>query len=130
MVDEFIKLFTGYRGAFGIADMSRTSLDSDKNKIKPNYEWAGRPLSINDYRDHLQGKISIGVQPCTLNKTAQFGCIDIDPPNYGEFKIEKYLGLFEQYKLPLVPILSKSGGLHCYIFLKEPIPAIDLIDGL
>jgi hypothetical protein len=130
MVDEFIKLFTGYRGDFGIADMSRTSLDSDKNKIKPNYEWAGRPLSINDYKDHLQGKISIGVQPCTLNKTAQFGCIDIDPPNYGEFKIEKYLGLFAQYKLPLVPILSKSGGLHCYIFLKEPIPAIDLIDGL
>ena len=130
MVDEFIKLFTGYRGDFGIADMSRTSVDADKNKIKPNYEWAGRPLSINDYKDHLQGKISIGVQPCTLNKTAQFGCIDIDPPDYGQFKIEKYLSLFQQYKLPLIPILSKSGGLHCYIFLKEPIKAIDLIDGL
>ena len=35
MVDEFIKLFTGYRGDFGIADMSRTSVDADKNKIKP-----------------------------------------------------------------------------------------------
>ena len=38
MVDEFIKLFTGYEGDFGIADMSKTSLDSNKNKIKPNYE--------------------------------------------------------------------------------------------
>ena len=36
MVNEFIKLFTGYEGDFGIADMSKTSLDSNKNKIKPN----------------------------------------------------------------------------------------------
>ncbi len=28
MVNEFIKLFTGYEGDFGIADMSKTSLDS------------------------------------------------------------------------------------------------------
>ena len=34
MVNEFIKLFTGYEGDFGIADMSKTSLDSNKNKIK------------------------------------------------------------------------------------------------
>ena len=130
MENEFIKLFTGYQGDFGIADMSRTELDKSKNKIKPVYEWAGRPLAVNDYKDHLLGKISIGVQPCRLNKTAQFGCIDVDPPDYGNFKIEKYLSLFEQFKLPLVPILSKSGGLHCYIFLKEAIPAIDLIDAL
>ena len=128
MVEEFIKLFTGYEGDFGIADMSKTSLDTSKNKIKPNYEWAGRPVSSIDYKNHLEGKISIGIQPCRLNKTVQFGCIDIDPPDYGEFKVEEYLALFEQYKLPLIPILSKSGGLHCYLFLKEPIPTIDLIE--
>ena len=127
MVNEFIKLFTGYEGDFGIADMSKTSLDTSKNKIKPNYEWAGRPVSSIDYKNHLEGKISIGIQPCRLNKTVQFGCIDIDPPDYGEFKVEEYLALFQQYKLPLIPILSKSGGLHCYLFLKEPIPTIDLI---
>ena len=32
MVDEFIKLFTGYRGDFGIADISSNSDDADKNK--------------------------------------------------------------------------------------------------
>jgi len=53
MVDEFIKLFTGYEGDFGIADMSKTSLDTSKNKIKPNYEWAGRPVSSIDYKNHL-----------------------------------------------------------------------------
>ena len=106
------------------------SVDADKNKIKPNYEWAGRPITDNDYLDHLGGKKSIGIQPCRIDKTVQFGCIDIDPPDYGTFKVENYLALFQQYKLPIVPILSKSGGLHCYVFLKEPIPTIDLIEAL
>ena len=30
MVDEFIKLFTGYQGDFGIADMSSAQLDAEK----------------------------------------------------------------------------------------------------
>jgi hypothetical protein len=130
MVDEFIKLFSGYDGDFGIADMSSAKLDVERNKLKPDYEWAGRPIASSDYQDHINGKISIGIQPCKLNKTAQFGCIDIDPKNYSNFKVENYLALFQQYNLPLVPLLSKSGGLHCYIFLTEPIPTIDLIEAL
>ena len=130
MEKEFIELFKGYEGDFGMADMSNPSIDADKNKIKPNYEWAGRPVTDTDYKDHLLGKKSIGIQPCRINGTAQFGCIDIDPPDYGTFKVENYLALFQQYKLPLVPILSKSGGLHSYIFLTEPIPTIDLIEAL
>tara|TARA_R110002126_G_scaffold73461_1_gene183140 strand:- start:232 stop:1020 length:789 start_codon:yes stop_codon:yes gene_type:complete len=130
MLKEFIELFTGYSGDFGIADMSKAKLDSEKNKLKPDYEWSGRPVTQTDYENHIQGKISIGIQPCRLDKTAQFGCIDIDPKNYADFNTEKYLALFQKYKLPLVPLMSKSGGLHCYIFLKEPIPTADLIEAL
>ena len=36
-----------------------------------------------------------------------------------DFNIQNYLALFQQYKLPLIPMLSKSGGLHCYIFMEE-----------
>ena len=85
MVEEYIKLFTGYSGDFGLADMSKVSVDSERNKIKPDYEWAGRPVTSQDYQDHLSGKISIGIQACKLDKTAQFGCIDIDPKNYATF---------------------------------------------
>ena len=76
MVDKFIELFTGYEGDFGIADMSSAQLDAEKHKLKPNYEWAGRPITRGDYNNHILGKISIGIQPCRLDKTAQFGCID------------------------------------------------------
>ena len=32
MEKEFIELFKGYEGDFGMADMSKTELDSEKNK--------------------------------------------------------------------------------------------------
>jgi len=130
MVEKFIELFRGYAGDFGIANLSKSEFDSERSKLKPNYTWAGRPITNSDYKKHIEGQISIGIQPCRLDKTAQFGCIDIDPKDYSSFKVEKYLSLFQQYNLPLVPLLSKSGGLHCYIFLNESIPTMDLIDAL
>ena len=45
MLDEYIKLFSGYDGDFGIADMSKAKLDSERNKLKPDYEWSGRPIT-------------------------------------------------------------------------------------
>ena len=86
MVKEFIELFTGYSGDFGIADMSSAKLDSERNKLKPDYEWSGRPVTEEDYRNHIAGNISIGIQPCTIDSTARFGCIDIDPKNYKDFR--------------------------------------------
>jgi len=130
MVEKFIELFKGYEGDFGIANLSKSEFDAERSKLKPDYTWAGQPITAFDYKNHIDGKISIGIQPCRLDKTAQFGCIDIDPKDYSKFKVENYLALFQQYKLPLVPLLSKSGGLHCYLFMNEPIPTADLIDGL
>ena len=130
MIEDFIKIFSGFDLDFGKADMSNIEVDTERNKVKPRYEWAGRNINTQDYQLHLNGKISIGIQPCRIDRKASFGCIDIDPKNYSEFKIETYLAYFQQYGLPLIPCLSKSGGLHCYIFLKEPVPASDLREAL
>ena len=56
---------------------------------------------------------------------ARFGAIDIDDKqhSYKDFPFKKYLDIIQKYKLPLVPIKSKSGGMHLYVFLKEPIKA-------
>ena len=56
MLDEYIKLFSGYDGDFGIADMSKAKLDSERNKLKPDYEWAGRPITPVDYKNHIDGR--------------------------------------------------------------------------
>ncbi len=53
---------------------------------------------------------------------AQFGAIDIDP-DYKNFNLRKYLKTIVEKKLPIIPVKSKSGGLHLYVFLKEKTKA-------
>ena len=130
MIDDFIKIFSGLKENFGIADMSKVEFDASKNKIKPKYTWAKESIQPIHYQQHLDGKISIGIQPCTKEGKTSFGCIDVDPKNYKEFNIPILLSYIEKYNLPLVPCRSKSGGLHIYLFLKEEISAQQIRDAL
>jgi len=122
----FIEAFTGLQRNFGSADLTKTKIDPTTGKVKPVYEWTGRELTKQDYLDHLNGRQSIGVQPCDDQSLAKFGAIDIDDKqhSYSNFPYKKYLDIIAENKLPLVPVKSKSGGLHLYIFLKEPAKAV------
>ena len=130
MIDEFVKLFSGLQENFGKADMSKVEFDAERNKIKPHYTWAQESVTPFHYKQHLDGKISIGIQPCTKDGKASFGCIDVDPKNYKEFNIPILLSFIEKYKLPLIACRSKSGGLHLYLFLKVAIDAQTMRDSL
>jgi len=130
MVEEFRKLFTGLTDNFGKADMATAKVDPDTNKLKPIYQWAKESVTPLHYKQHLEGIISIGIQPCTPEGTANFGCIDIDPDNYADYELETYLKRIQENQLPLLPIKSKSGGLHCFVFLTKNMPAKDLRNAL
>ena len=130
MIDEFVKLFSGLQENFGKADMSKVEFDEERNKIKPHYMWAQASVTPFHYKQHLDGTISIGIQPCTKEGKASFGCIDVDPENYNNFNIVLLLSYIEKYKLPLIACRSKSGGLHLYLFLKVAIDAQTMRDSL
>ncbi len=123
MDEKYIKFFEGYRQAYGVADMSTLKVDPESRKQKPVYRWNDEELTDKVYLNHLQGTQSIGVQPCNENGEARFGVIDVDPQNYEEFDKKFFIDTIQDYKLPLIPILSKSGGLHLYLFLDRFIPA-------
>ena len=126
MEDIFIEIYTGLQRAFGQADLSKTKIDSSTGKAKPVYDWIDRPITKRDYLDHLNGIKSIGVQPCDDKGMARFGAIDIDDKqhSYSNFPFKQYLEIIAKYKLPLVPVKSKSGGLHLYLFLDKQVKAI------
>ena len=127
MIEEkFIKSFTGLERNFGTADLKKSEIDSATDKLKPVYFWAHRHLSKQNYLSHLSGEISIGIQPCDDKGMAKFGAIDIDDKqhSYKNFPYKQYLDIISEHKLPLVPVKSKSGGLHLYVFLKEPVKAV------
>ena len=132
MNEKFIKLFNGYRAAYGVADMTHPDAYIDESgKQKPVYRWNYQPFTDQIYIDHLKGDKSVGIQPCNENSEVVFGAIDVDPKNYidfnkkiklvdGDIKSKKfYIDIIQEYKLPLIPIESKSGGLHLVLFLKE-----------
>jgi hypothetical protein len=125
-MNDFIKCFTGLQRNFGFCNISNGYTDPNTGKIKFNagdYGWSGKPITEDDYRLHLHGKKSIGIQPCDDNGLACFGAIDIDPKVYKDLDIKKYLTIIQEKELPLIPIKSKSGGLHLYLFTKEFVKA-------
>ena len=121
---EFEKFFSGLDRDFGFCNVKNGYIDSKTNKLKfdpGDYGWAKRPIVSKDYEDHLSGIKSIGLQPCDDQGMASFGAIDVDPDDYEKFDLKKYLSVIEKNNLPVIPIESKSGGLHIYVFTKEKV---------
>ena len=125
-MQEFIKNFTGLKRNYGFCNISNGYEDPDTGKIKfrsGDYGWSGKPITELDYKQHLDGTKSIGIQPCNDNDLAKFGAIDIDPKIYKDLNIKYYLDIIQEKELPLIPVKSKSGGLHLYLFTKELVRA-------
>ena len=108
-MQEYIKIFNGYRHAYGIADWTNAIVDPESGKQKPNYRWTYEEFTDTIYQEHLEGKVSVGIQPTNESGDARFGVIDIDPKKYENFDKQFYLETIQQYKLPLIPIESKIG---------------------
>ena len=129
MEKKYIQIFNGYRGAYGVANIKNAYRDPDsgKLKLKPgDYRWNYEQLTDQVYIDHLNGIKSIGMQPCNEDGETKYGIIDIDPSNYAHFDKKFIIDKIQEYKLPLIPILSKSGSLHLYIFMKKFVDAATL----
>ena len=79
IMQEYIKIFNGYRHAYGIADWTNAIVDPESGKQKPNYRWTYEEFTDTIYQEHLEGKVSVGIQPTNESGDARFGVIDIDP---------------------------------------------------
>ena len=126
---DFKKYFTGLERDYGFCNVEKGYKDPTTGKIKFNpgdYGWAGKPITEFEYKQHLDGTKSIGIQPCDDHGLARFGAIDIDPKIYKDLDVKYYLDVIQQKELPLIPIKSKSGGLHLYVFTKEPVKALQI----
>ena len=129
MNEKYIQIFNGYRGAYGVANIKNAYRDpeSGKLRLKPgDYRWNYEELTDQVYIDHLNGVKSIGMQPCNEEGETKFGIIDIDPSNYENFDKKFVIDKIQEYKLPLIPILSKSGSLHLYVFMQKFVDAATL----
>lgn len=120
-VSRFAKLFRGNESAYGV--FSPAGGKTEAGKAKGSCRTVSEPVSLDLYDEHLSGSVSIGIVPINTSGKCFFGAIDIDDYS-GLHWIPKFL---QRYSIPLIPVRSKSGGLHLYCFLKEAIDAKTLV---
>lgn len=115
----FFARFTGLARAHGRY--------TEKGKTEPGKKQEGggktlhTPPTIELWDLHLRGEYGLGIVPICEDNTCVFGAIDVDIYKGLDFEaISKRLTSLE---LPLIPARTKSGGLHLYLFAREPVPA-------
>ncbi|WP_321471051.1 hypothetical protein [uncultured Paludibaculum sp.] len=79
------------------------------------------PVTDALWQAHLDGENGIGIIPIRDDGTCLFGAVDIDV--YDGLDPAAIAAQLTKLKLPLMPCRSKSGGVHVYLFCKEPVPA-------
>jgi hypothetical protein len=117
-------LFTGNDTAHGTHGEPEHNPTKAKWEIKATARTKRGAPTIELWEQHLAGDYPLGIVAIQTNSTAQWGCIDID-----EYQ-DDLLRLIQQINVnhyPLVPCRSKSGGLHLFLFLTSPAPAIAII---
>jgi len=119
LAPEFRALFEGMERAHGTynnidktrGDGKRTGDPLTKREPVTDELWAAHLLGIN----------GIGIIPIRDDNTCFFGAIDIDV--YGTLDPCAVARQLLEWKLPLIPCRSKSGGLHVFLFADVAVPA-------
>jgi hypothetical protein len=79
------------------------------------------PVTLDLWKGHLTGKKGIGIVPIRDDNTCTFGAIDID--QYDGLDYGALVKRVNEYELPLILFRSKSGGVHAFAFVAEPVAA-------
>ena len=131
MIEKFRKIFAGLEERFGyhiIDDQNNSIKKSGQSKTShyPHTDemWEahlnGKKFTVNTkYGDVLAD--SLGICPINKDSKCKWGAIDLD--NYRP-DIPELFKKLKSINVPTVPVRSKSGGVHIFIFLKDYAPAM------
>jgi hypothetical protein len=81
------------------------------------------PLKITDdvYKKHINGEQYLTLPPINENGQCAFGALDIDV--YDKEQVDIIIKQIADNKLPLLPWITASKGLHLYLYSRELIDA-------
>ncbi len=123
---RFLLLFMGKENTY-VKNMLPKTKPEKGVKVKTSITNVRGKVDADLMLSHLNGEFGVGICPVMTDGKCRAGVIDID---YYKSKIRKMLDIIRDYQLPLVPFRSKSGGLHCYLFLSRGVPAKTIRDTL
>ena len=124
--ERMMALFAGHSGAHGThGEPTRNPAKGGKLEIKKTALTVREPATADIWQQHLDGVRPLGIIPIRKDHSCIWGCIDVDQYDTDHASLLKKI---RGQKLPLVVCRSKSGGAHCFLFLKTPISAEDMQD--
>ena len=113
---QFVNLYSGNQQGYGVYD---PKMDT--------HSFVHAMPTVEVIRDHLLGKLSIGIVPIRKDNTTLFATIDHDPhhkkPEGYKYPFATLQKKINFLNLPLVVTKSKRHGAHVTLFLKRPYPA-------
>ena len=127
MEEQLLKIFEGNSELF--ITTSLTGEVDERGKTVGQTLTVHEPVTLQIWKEHLQGTKRIGIKPEKDNK-CKWACIDIDPHNYKQYNQKKIVDIIKEFNLPLIPVRSKSGGLHLFLFLDDWYPVKDILKKL
>lgn len=121
---RMMTLFAGFEDAHGTHGVtSKNDHKGGKLEIKKSARTVREPVTESVWERHLDGTRPLGIIPISKENMSVWGCIDVDKYDINHGEIVKEI---KKRNLPLVLCTTKSGGAHAYLFLKYPIPAIEI----
>lgn len=120
-IERFARRFAGYTKAYGTYEIKDDGSTPGKKNGKAR--TVAEEVTLELFEAHLRGEgKGIGILPLDDDELVRWGCIDVDDytgDGNGE-KAHEFAKLVARKNLPLVVCRSKSGGAHCFLFLREP----------
>ncbi|MBU0715496.1 MAG: DEAD/DEAH box helicase [Verrucomicrobia bacterium] len=81
------------------------------------------PLTPDHIRQHLSGRMTIGVYPLLQNETCHFLAVDFDKSTWME-DVAAFTRVCNRHKITYAMERSRSGnGAHVWFFFERPLPA-------
>lgn len=112
-------LFKGLDRAYGTYRLDGSS-KYDGKKVGGKALTVRAAVTEQLWADHLAGVCGLGIIPIRDDSHCYFGLIDID---VYPLDLREVAQKIHDLKLPILPCRSKSGGVHGYVFLSEPVHA-------
>jgi hypothetical protein len=114
-LETYGTLFEGRRSSHGMSKGSQAR--TEQTEVTPN-----------QYRRHLDGDgtddaWSLGLNPLRDDNTVVFAALDFDAKSLLTTEVREILEKAVDLRLPLMWTQSRSGGLHAWLFLREPAAA-------
>lgn len=117
-------LFRGSAVAHGRTEMTGNVTAKGKHETRCWVER--RAAGPQEWAQHLAGEVGLGMPPLNAQNCVYWGGIDVDV--YAGLGLEGLNALLQEHHLPLTICRSKSGGPHILMFLKEEVPASEMIE--